>query len=168
MAAGSTYTPIATQTVSGTSTATVTFSSIAGTYTDLIIVANGSLTVLDNTYIQFNGTGGTAYSGTVLKGDGSAASSNRYSNNDRIVTDYSSYPNTTAGAWNAVIQVMNYANTTTYKTTLIRSNNAQNGTSASVHLWLNTSAITSIALQTTGTPKWGNGTTFTLYGITAA
>lgn len=168
MAAGSTYTPIATQTVSGTTTASVTFSSIPSTYTDLIIVANGSLTVADNSYIQFNGSGGTAYSGTVLKGDGSAASSNRYSNNDRIVTDYTSYPTTTVGAWNAVIHFINYANTTTYKTTLIRSNNAQNGTSSSAHLWLSTAAITSIALQTQGTPKWGNGTTFTLYGITAA
>ena len=168
MAAGGTYTPIATQTVSGSSTANSTFSSIPGTYTDLIIIANGYLTQLDNTYIQFNGTGGSGYSGTVFKGDASLASSNRYSSNDRIVTDYSSYPNTTSFAWNANIHIMNYANTSVNKTVLIRSNNADNGASLSGHLWASTSAITSIALQTTGTPKWGNGTTFTLYGIQAA
>jgi hypothetical protein len=168
MPAGSTYTPIATNTVSGTSTATVTFSSIAGTYTDLIIVANGSITVNDDTYIQFNGSGGTAYSGTYIAGNGTTASSGRYTSNDRIVNDYTSYPTTTGGAWTAIFHFMNYANTTTNKTVLIRSNNAVIGTNASVHRWASTSAITSIALQCTGTSKWGNGTTFTLYGITAA
>jgi hypothetical protein len=168
MAAGSTYTPIATNTVSGTSTATVTFSSIAGTYTDLIIVANGSITVNDDTYVQFNGSGGTGYSGTYIAGNGSAASSGRYTSNDRIVADYTSYPTTTGGSWTAIYQFMNYSNATTYKTCLIRSNNAGVGTSASVHLWTSTAAITSIALQCTGTTKWGNGTTFTLYGIAAA
>jgi hypothetical protein len=168
MAAGATYTPIATTTVSGTSTATVTFSSIAGTYTDLIIVANGSITVTDDTYVQFNGSGGTGYSGTYIAGNGSAASSGRYTSNDSIVADYTSYPNTTGGAWTAIYQFMNYANTTTYKTCLIRSNNAGIGTNAGVHLWSSTAAITSIALKTQGTPKWGNGTTFTLFGIAAA
>jgi hypothetical protein len=168
MAAGATYTPIATTTVSGTSSATVTFSSIAGTYTDLIIVANGSITVTDDTYVQFNGFGGTGYSGTYIAGNGSAASSGRYTSNDRIVADYTSYPNTTGGAWTAIYQFMNYANTTTYKTCLIRSNNAGVGSNAGVHLWSSTAAITSIALQCTGTSKWGNGTTFTLFGIAAA
>lgn len=168
MPAGSTYTPIATNTVSGTSTATVTFSSIAGTYTDLIIVANGSISVNDNTYVQFNGSGGTAYSGTYLSGNGTTAASGRYTSNDRIVADYNSYPNTTAGAATLIYHFMNYANTSTYKTCLIRANNAGVGTSASVHLWSSTAAITSIALQCTGTTKWGNGTTFTLYGLAAA
>jgi hypothetical protein len=167
MAAGSTYTPIATQTVSGTTTTTVTFSSISGSYTDLVIVANGSLSVADDTYVQINGTS-TGYSGTVLKGNGTTATSNRYTGNNVIVTDYSSYPDTTGGGWNAIYHFMNYSNTTTAKTILIRSNNAAIGTSASVHLWYNTAAITSIALQALGGPKWGNGTTFTLYGIAAA
>ena len=36
----STYTPIASSTVTGSSTTTVTFSSIPATYTDLIVVSN--------------------------------------------------------------------------------------------------------------------------------
>ena len=168
MAAGSTYTPIAKSTVSGTTTATVTFSSIAGTYTDLIIVANGSITVNDDTYVQFNGSGGTAYAGAYMAGNGSAASSGKYTLNDSIVSDYTSYPNTTAGNWTAIYHFMSYANTSIYKTCLIRSNNAAIGTNLSVHTWASTAAITSIALKTQGTPKWGNGTTFTLYGIAAA
>ena len=39
MAAGNTYEAIATNTVTGSSTTTVTFSSIPSTYTDLIIVS---------------------------------------------------------------------------------------------------------------------------------
>ena len=40
MAAGSTYTPIATTTLG--SAGTITFSSIPSTYTDLVIVLNGN------------------------------------------------------------------------------------------------------------------------------
>jgi hypothetical protein len=167
MAAGSTYTPIATQTVSGTTTTSVTFSSISGSYTDLVIIANGNLSVADDTYVQINATS-SGYSGTVLRTDGTTASSLRYTSNNVIVADYTSYPNTTAANWNAIYQFMNYSNSTTYKTVLIRSNNASIGTSASVHLWQSTAAITSIALQALGGPKWGSGTTFSLYGIAAA
>ncbi len=165
MAKTATYALIASNTVSGTSTATVTFSSIPSTYTDLVIVANGSLTVLDNTYVQFNSSGGTAYSGTYMTGNGTTAASGRYTSNAYIVADYTSYPNTTSGAWNAIYNFMDYSNSTTHKTVLIRSNNAGIGTSLSVHRWASTAAITSIALYTIGTPKWGNGTTFKLYGI---
>jgi hypothetical protein len=168
MAAGSTYTPIATNTVSGTSTATVTFSSISGSYTDLIIVANGSITVNDNTYVQFNSSGGTGYSGTYFTGNGTTAAAGTYTSNDRIVADYTSYPNTTGGAWTTIYHFMNYANTNTVKSCLIRANNAGIGTSLSTHSWNSSAAITSIALQCTGSSKWGNGTTFTLYGIQAA
>ena len=40
MAAGNTYVALATQTL-GSATATVTFSSISGAYTDLVLVYNG-------------------------------------------------------------------------------------------------------------------------------
>jgi hypothetical protein len=39
MAAGNTYTPLATQTL-GSAAASVTFSSISGAYTDLVLVLN--------------------------------------------------------------------------------------------------------------------------------
>ena len=39
MAAGSTYTPLATNTLSSSS-ASITFSSISGSYTDLVLVMN--------------------------------------------------------------------------------------------------------------------------------
>ena len=51
MAAGATYTPIATQTP-GSNTASISFSSIPGTYTDLVLV-------IDN---AFTASGGYSYS----------------------------------------------------------------------------------------------------------
>jgi hypothetical protein len=66
VAAGNTYVAIAEQTL-GTAAASVTFSSIPGTYTDLVLV----LSVQDasgNTFaLQFNGDTSTNYS-TVLTG----------------------------------------------------------------------------------------------------
>jgi len=66
MAAGATYEPIATTTVSGSSTSTVTFSSISGTYTDLVIIGNlGSQTTNAFPYLQFNGDTGSNYSASM-------------------------------------------------------------------------------------------------------
>jgi hypothetical protein len=70
---------------------------------------------------------------------------------------------------NAIINIQNYSNTTTYKTALLRSNLATGtypGVDAFVGLWRSTSAITSITIL----PASNNllsGSTFTLYGIKA-
>jgi hypothetical protein len=64
--------------------------------------------------------------------------------------------------------VMNYANTTTFKTVLHRMAFAGNATEAGVGLWRKTpEAITSMELFANGT-TWISGTSFTLYGIKAA
>ncbi len=64
------------------------------------------------------------------------------------------------------INVMNYSNTTTYKTILSRSSDLY--TEASVNLWRNTAAITSIIIGAQGAYTFSAGSTFTLYGIKAA
>ena len=62
MAAGSTYTPIATTTL-GSAASSVTFSSISGSYTDLILITNPSSATTDQSiYVQFNADTGTNYS----------------------------------------------------------------------------------------------------------
>jgi hypothetical protein len=69
-----------------------------------------------------------------------------------------------------IMHLMNYANTTTYKTILNRSGHA--GTSsivlANVGLWRNTAAISTITLIQTGAQNYKAGCTFTLYGIASA
>jgi hypothetical protein len=66
-----TYTPIATTTL-GTAAASVTFSSISGSYTDLVLIIAGVQSVADVPYIQFNSDTATNYSRTQLSGDGSS------------------------------------------------------------------------------------------------
>jgi hypothetical protein len=161
-----TYTPIATTTTSG-SASNVTFSSITSTYTDLVIVVNAGGSTNADLHVQFNGDTGSNYSRTVLSGSGSAASSGRQSSVTYIRVDNLGYLNTTFPAFNAIINVMNYSNTTTNKTVVSRTNNASTGVDASVGLWRSTAAITSVVLfPDTGTLT--NGSTFTLYGIKAA
>jgi hypothetical protein len=164
-----TYTPIATQTL-GSAQATVTFSSIAATYTDLVIVAAPVMgTDAQNLKLQFNGDTTTNYSATFLEGDGSSAPSGRNSTTSSINTGNSIALGNTQNTviWN----VQNYANTTTFKTVLIRMNShsaSYAGTGAIVGLWRKTpEAITSLTL-TAASGNIAIGSTFTLYGIKAA
>lgn len=166
MAAGSTYTPIATNTL-GSTASTVTFSSISGSYTDLVLVVNA--TVTSSGYdlgIQLNGDTGTNYSTTYLYGSGSAAGSARVSNQSRALATYYGGIGTVQG--NQIVQFLNYSNSTTYKTVISRANRADSGTDATVSLWRNTSAITSIVLNAQSGGTFAIGSTFTLYGIAAA
>ena len=165
----STYTPIATQTL-GSAAATVTFSSISGTYTDLVLVI-GNLKVSTNTAsltLQLNGDTGSNYSNTQLIGNGSAASSRRGSSLTSALNyiTYGASSNTNEGV--VILNFQNYSNSTTYKTTLIRANSASSSVEATVNLWRNTAAITSITMGMQGSDTYSTGSTFTLYGIKAA
>jgi hypothetical protein len=162
----STYEPIATQTL-GSAAASVTFSSIPATYTDLIIVTQAISASADDVGIRFNSDSGTNYSQTWLSGNGSSAFSGRYSSSTSVYLDIYGSMGTTLFN-NANVQIMNYANTTTNKTFLSRSNRAGAGVDAIVGLWRNTAAITTIVLAPTSGVNFSTGSTFTLYGIKAA
>jgi len=167
MAAGSTYTKIATTTL-GSSVASYTFSSIPNTYTDLILVYTAATSSAYDLYAQLNGDTSTNYSYTVLYGTGSTAGSARTPNQGYISLDYYGTPDTTVGNSVTITNFINYSNTTTYKTILGRSNRASGGVDALVNLWRNTSAINSIKIGTYTSPTLSAGSKFTLYGITAA
>lgn len=164
MAAGSTYSTIATTTL-GAATGTVTFSSISGAYTDLVLVISGqgSAGGAQGLFLRFNGDTATNYSDTELSGNGTSASSGR----DTSVTGIRSVVMDSANITTDIINIMNYSNTTTYKSVLVRSNTAGTLTKAGVGLWRSTSAITSIDLVMP-TNNFNIGSTFTLYGIAAA
>jgi hypothetical protein len=167
MAAGNTYTQIASTTLGSTAT-TVTFSSIAATYTDLVLVINGGGSANINVSMQFNGDTTSNYSITAVAGDGSAASSTRRTSQTAMRLDENSFTGTTLAASNLIVSIMNYANTTTFKTVLSRSNNAAVGTSAIVGLWRKTpEAINQVVINAIG-GNFITGSTFNLYGIAAA
>jgi hypothetical protein len=168
----STYEPIATATASGSSNS-VAFSSITSTYTDLVLVMSVRSTVSASTtqaILILNGdAGSSSYSRTVLKGDGSSASSFRDVNFSQLyfVDDIPGATNTTNYFSQSNIQIMNYSNTTTFKTLLGRNTAPSNNTEGMVGLWRNTAAISSVSISAVS-GNWASGSTFTLYGIKAA
>lgn len=165
----STYEPIATQTL-GSSAATVTFSSIPGTYTDLVLVLNATASTAANSYIRLNSDTGANYSWNALYGDGSTAGTDRAGSvSNGILMDYYGYPTSTIPNAN-IIQFMNYSNTTTFKTVMARANQATTGGGVDLitSMWRSTAAITSLTLRFTGAQTWSTGSTFSLYGIKAA
>jgi hypothetical protein len=161
-----TYEPLATTTL-GSAAATVTFSSISGAYTDLILITNSATGVNDiDMYIQVNSDTGSNYSWTRITGNGTSAASSRGSSSS-LGYRVGNMSGSNVGQNNAVIQFQNYSNATTYKTILSRSNNASLLVELFVGLWRSTSAITSMDIKTqSGT--FSTGSTFTLYGIKAA
>ena len=169
MAAGSTYTPIATQTLSS-ATNLVTFSSIPSTYTDLIFVCVPGTAQLQDMYFRVNGDSGANYSWTHLYGTGSAVGSTKSSGNAAGMADYYGAPNLTVGTSNQILQFMNYSSPNMYKTVLTRSNRADSGADLTVNLWKSTAVINSVEFRMSGgaTINFLAGSTFTLYGIAAA
>jgi hypothetical protein len=160
----STMTPIATTIGTGTN-ATITFSNIPNTYTDLFLVANVKVSTIRQLSVRFNSDTGSNYSRTVLRGDGSTAASSRASNQTAIEVTSAGYGDTQFT--NHILQIINYSNTTTNKTLLARSNNASGGTDAIVGLWRNTAAISAIEFYTVSA-TFDTASTFTLYGVKAA
>lgn len=165
MTAGATYVPIATQTL-GTAAATVTFSSIPGTYTDLeLVVSYQGTSTGANLYPNGDGTANKSYTG--LRGNGTTADSNRASNSVAI-QDYVTTSTNASGEFTvSKFYVFNYANTTTYKTVLVKKSEASAYVEALVGTHRITTAITSLQVSS-ASGNFAVGSTFTLYGIAAA
>jgi len=169
MTAGATYSSIATYTVPS-ATASYTFTSIPSTYTDLVLIANGSTAAASNINIRVgNGSidATTTYSQTVFNGNGTSPSSTRYlTQNQYQVSNEDAYWDTTVSGL-LIINFQNYSNTSTYKTMISRANKSSLGLSASVGMWRSTSAINQIFFGGSS-QNLAAGTTLTLYGIAAA
>lgn len=171
MPAGLTYDCIATTTLSSAQ-ATITFSSISGSYTDLVLVcsARSATSATSDSYLlTFNSDTSSLYSRTRILGNGSTASSAKRTGAPNI--DFEGLAGNTSAAntfMNAIVQLQNYSNTTTNKTVLIRGNDANSYVTVAAGLYRSNSAITSITLNTSSTANFSSGSTFTLYGIKAA
>jgi len=166
MSKTATYALIESQ-VLGSSQASVTFSSIPGTYTDLILVIQAKTTDASTSRLngQLNSDTGNNYSYTQLTGNGTSAASARIANFS--ILDFGGHPSTSNSRQaQATIHIMDYSNATTNKTTLIRFDDAGNETAARVGLWRNTAAVTTISMSF-GAGNIAIGSTFRLYGIQA-
>ncbi|CAB4173893.1 hypothetical protein UFOVP974_15 [uncultured Caudovirales phage] len=165
MAAGATYEPIATTTL--TSGTTYSFTSIPSTYTDLILVINGTAAAGGPAELrmQFNSDTATNYSYTRILGSGSVVSSSRGTSTTYIIAGQVS----TTDPAVTLCNIQNYANTTTNKTIISNYGNynpTNNNTGAVVGLWRSTAAINRIDL--TVNVAFAATSYLTLYGIAAA
>jgi len=160
-----TYEKIATTTL-GSAASTITFNSIAASWTDLRLIYVGTPVSGASLDVYFNSDTGSNYSRTTLYGDGSAAGSGRNSNLGFWRTTFgmtASYPSFVA------LDIFSYAGST-YKTGLSTFSADWNGSGyayRNVGLWRSTAAITRIDLDLGGN-NFAAGTTATLYGILKA
>ena len=168
----STYEKIQTTTI-GTATAIVDFTSIPGTYTDLVIVMNSGVTSgADSAYMRFNSDTGNNYNIAELYGLGSSDAAQSDHLRSNIIINWSTDiggPTITSAS---TINIMSYAQTTYHKCVMITSGTPSStyssypGISHFGNVWNNTSAITAIRIYTANT--FVSGSTFSLYGIKAA
>jgi hypothetical protein len=164
-----TYEKIAT-TILGSAQASITFSSIPATYTDLRLVIVGTSSGNANPELTFNGDNsgaGTNYSRTALAGNGSSAVSTQDTNLPYIVNYLVFFTSGTVSYQS--FDIFSYAGST-FKTVLCDGAADRNGSGATgkaVGLWRSTSAITSLRLFF-ASQTFSTGTTATLYGIKAA
>lgn len=160
-----TYEPIATTTL-GSAAASITFSSIPATYTDLrVVVVAKSDTGSSALKARFNNDTATNYSTTYLSGNGTAASSARITSSSVIYFDGNGGLSATVPHF-YTMDVFSYAGSTN-KTSLLTINTDDNGSGyveQTVALWRNTSAINRIDILVTSN-NLAIGTTATLYGI---
>jgi len=158
---------ISQQTLAST-TATVTFSSIPSTYKSLQIRYNTLTPSVGLVYYaQFNGDTGNNYAWHALTGNSSAT----------IAAGVSSTNHIPVGVWDTgsggataptvgIVDMVDYANTSKYKTVKSISGTDDNSTRHDIDLdsglWLSTAAINSISIAT---PNFNAGSTFSLYGV---
>jgi hypothetical protein len=158
-----TYEPIATQTLGSTS-ASVTFSSIPSTYTDLVLVADFAASAGGvNNGITFNSDTASNYSETDLGGNGTTPSSGKATSASYI---RAGYVDTTSERALSIINLMSYSNSNVFKNVLIHWN-SDSYVFIRAATWRNTNAITSITNTAIGS-TFTAGSIFTLYGIKAA
>ena len=148
----SSYESIASATGTGAS-GTITFSSIPATYSHLQIRCNARTDAgFSSDFIQFriNSDSGANYTYHGLEGDGSAASA--FAGTGETVALGTTITGASASAnimGSAIIDFIDYATTTKYKTVRHFGGTDRNGTGATrleSNLWLNTSAISTITI----------------------
>jgi len=167
-----TYTFIASNTVGSGGAASVTFSSIPATYTDLIIKISARTTrsaIEDSIFLRFNGDSASNYVRKNIYGDGTSIVSGDGAYNS--IDFYACGDTATANTFgNAEIIIPSYASANNKSLSIdgVTENNATSTTTLfKSGIWNNTSAITTISF----TPNVGTFkqySTFTLYGISNA
>jgi hypothetical protein len=166
-----TYTLINSYTVGSGGAADIEFTSVPGTYTDLLLKISARTTrtgtdLQDELFIQFNGNT-SSYSTLMLEGDGSTTRSATYSSQTKLLYGAAPTDNSTASTFsNCEYYIPNYTSSNN-KSVSYESTAENNGTATLMYLtaglWANSAAITSIKITAYGT--FDQYSTAYLYGI---
>lgn len=167
----SSYESIATVTVGSGGSSSISFTSIPSTYKHLQIRllarVDGSVTQ-NGTKLQFNSDTGTNYTYHTLYGNGSAVAYGEANTNQNFM-DKASGASAGASMFGAMVcDILDFRDTTKYKTTRTLGGTDQNGSGAiflSSGVWRNTNAITSITLSPFDGYSYVQYTHAALYGI---
>ena len=160
-------------TVGSGGAASITFSAISDTFTDLLILFSGRVT--ENTTavdiaMTFNGST-SGYSGRTLFGTGSSVGSDPESGSQFSFLITFPGNSTTANTFgNAAIYIPNYTASVAKSVSIdgVMENNATAGRlKIAAGLWNNTAAITSVTLDPGGPGNLAQYSSASLYGITA-
>lgn len=153
--------------VLGSSTNTVTFSSIPSTYRDLVLVLDANwATINSSSYIAFraNGDTGSSYSSVLLYNSaGGARSASSGPDTEGYLTWQSIGSGDPAPKFHAILQFQDYATTNKHKPVLSRINEVSIAVHAAAARWASTNAITSLTIRSG--QSFAAGSTFYLYGI---
>jgi len=167
-----TYTLISSNTLTS-SAASVTFSSIPATYTDLVlrISTRNDRTTSTSTMplVKFNSITG-AISSTYIEANGSSVLSSSTGGNNQLYVAPSPSSTTTSNTFdNQEIYIPNYAGSTNKPISVfgVMENNSAtvNYIDSVANLLSNTAAITSITISLSSTFQFVSGSSFYLYGI---
>jgi hypothetical protein len=156
---------IATAAGTGAS-ATITFTSIPSTYKHLQIRAIARTASGTGAYLQYNSDTGSNYTRHYLEGNGTTVAAGAGTSQTKI--DYlAAISNASTNGIN-IVDILDYANTSKYKTTRIMQGFDTNGTGQAglgSGLWMSTSAISTITITTSNGANFATTTQFALYGI---
>ena len=162
-----TFELIASSTVGSGGASSIDFTSIASTYTDLVVKLSVRINNTSTAYstIEFNGSA-ASFSCRWLDGSGSAASSGTTPSNTAFVSNWSGATASTFS--NAEIYIPNYAGSTnkSYSSDSVTENNATAAYADLIAgLWSNTAAINQITLKPPSGTSFVQYSTAYLYGV---
>jgi hypothetical protein len=165
---------IATVNVTGVLDTSMGFTNIPQIYKDLYCVITSRRTdaVTEGTQFLYTGYSGTIASTTKLFGDGASVTSSRTTaQNAGFIGAYPGASSAAGIFGSQIIHILDYANTSKFKTILCRTASDRNGggqTEISATLFRDTAGLTSFGVSTyNASVYYVPGSSMTLYGIKA-
>lgn len=168
-----TFIKIASVTVGSGGAASIDFSSIPGTYTDLCLkvsARDARAVVASSIVLQINGSTASSGSYRRIYGDGTSAFADGDTGGTTVQSGHSDGNNATANTFgNVEIYIPNYAGTSTNKSFssdgVAETNATTTFMSMVAGLWANTAAITQVTIKPATAVNFLQYSTATLYGI---